>query len=375
MGGVKTVLLYNGRSRGRSLLPLVLPLVSPSPASAGRIWHLNAMSAETAPVLVPLEQSPDPPRDRAGFDGLLLTAISYGALLMLCCQLCQSLYLRPKRGPKFYCMIAYALVVFVLATVSVSGRFVTAEQQFIDQRFFAYGPTEWFWRNSDNWQSVMTFACSIAIPWFADLLMLYRIYELWNRRLYVVAPPALLYLTGIALSIPFILAMSKPNDPSWVALLPRYSISYVAIMSAFNIVVSITLFVRLYTLRDKVVQVAGKVPAIMYNSPATLFVETGAFYSIWITTYLVLICRNSYARDVFLQAAVYVLVRDQSLPESALSHLAVVVDIPDTHPRANGQPHGVEQGHRMRFLAGCLGLANLLGSEPHHPNAEDTVKN
>lgn len=102
--------------------------------------------------------------------------------------------------------------------------------------------------------------------------------------------------------------MSRPHDPTWAALSPRYHIAYVAIMSAFNIIVSATLFVRLFTLRDKVIQVMGKVPAIMYNSPATLMVETGTFYSIWITCYLVLICRNSYARDVFLQGAVFVLV-------------------------------------------------------------------
>lgn len=77
---------------------------------------------------------------------------------MLCCQLVQSLYLRPKRGRKFYCMIAYAVVVFVLATVSASGRFVTGEQQYIDQRMFPTGPTEWFLQNSDSGQTVMTFA-------------------------------------------------------------------------------------------------------------------------------------------------------------------------------------------------------------------------
>jgi hypothetical protein len=87
-------------------------------------------------------------------------------------------------------------------------------------------------------------------------------------------------------------------------------------MSAFNIVASITLFVRLYTLRTMVEQVMGKVPAMMYNSPATLFVETGTFYSFWITCYLILVCKSSFVQDVFLQSAVFVLVSILAFPRS-----------------------------------------------------------
>jgi hypothetical protein len=86
-------------------------------------------------------------------------------------------------------------------------------------------------------------------------------------------------------------------------------------MSAFNIVASITLFIRLYTLRAMVEQVMGKVPAMMYNSPATLFVETGTFYCLWITCYLVLVCRSSFVQDVFLQSAVFVLVSVFTIPQ------------------------------------------------------------
>ena len=119
----------------------------------------------------------------------------------------------------------------------------------------------------------------------------------------------------LALSIPFILAISRPHDPNWGALLPQYNIAYAAVMSAFNIVASITLFVRLYTLRTMVEQVMGKVPAMMYNSPATLFVESGTFYSFWITCYLILVCKSSFVQDVFLQSAVFVLVSILTFPQ------------------------------------------------------------
>ena len=121
-----------------------------------------------------------------------------------------------------------------------------------------------------------------------------------------------------ALSVPFILAISRPQDPNWGALLPQYKTAYVAVMSSFNIVASITLFIRLYTLRAMVEQVMGKVPAMMYNSPATLFVETGTFYSLWITCYLVLVCRSSFVQDVFLQSAVFVLVSTFTIPQTNL---------------------------------------------------------
>lgn len=77
---------------------------------------------------------------------------------MLCAQLVQSLYLRPKRGRPFYYMIAYGAFVFAVATMAVTGRFLSAEQQFIDNRMSLEGPTNWFWNHSDSWKSIMTFA-------------------------------------------------------------------------------------------------------------------------------------------------------------------------------------------------------------------------
>jgi hypothetical protein len=118
----------------------------------------------------------------------MLISFAAGALLMLYCQLCESMWLRPKRGRVFYGIAAFSAAIFILSTVSIGGRFRFAEMIYIENRMYEDGPKAWYLSNSDRWENVMTMsrcvliiplsvsafssACSIvAIPWIGDLLM------------------------------------------------------------------------------------------------------------------------------------------------------------------------------------------------------------
>lgn len=110
--------------------------------------------------------------DRACFDGLLLIALAYGvctvarcqweeltfrvgALLMILMQLSQVLSLRPKRGRLFWAMVAYSVVVFVLSSAAVGGRFRFAEMMYIENRLFEGGFTGYVITNMDRWENVL----------------------------------------------------------------------------------------------------------------------------------------------------------------------------------------------------------------------------
>jgi len=65
---------------------------------------------------------------------------------------------------------------------------------------------------------------------------------------------------------------------------------------------------RLFTMRHKAVRVLGTLQATLYNSFMTMFVESGALFTIWGATYLALRAQNSWAQDIFLQSYPYVIV-------------------------------------------------------------------
>lgn len=122
--------------------------------------------------------------ERACFDGTLLSALAYGtykflpfsqvtpalmftsstgALLMLYCQLSESMWLRPKRGRVFYGIIAFAVTLFILSTVAIGGRFRFAEMIYIENRTYEFGPKVWYLSNSDRWENVMAMSRCVLI--------------------------------------------------------------------------------------------------------------------------------------------------------------------------------------------------------------------
>ncbi|KAJ2922463.1 hypothetical protein H1R20_g14636, partial [Candolleomyces eurysporus] len=156
----------------------------------------------------------------------------------------------------------------------------------------------------------------IAIPWIGDLLMLYRIHVLWNYRWWMVCLPCLLYLSNVAISIPFLVALSRPHDPEWSTRVKLFSISYSALAVSFNLLVTILISVRLLMLRRKIEQVLGKVQAMYYNCYATIFVECGAFLSLWITFYVIVLARGSWIQDAISLPTAYV---------SAITRILIII--------------------------------------------------
>lgn len=79
---------------------------------------------------------------------------------------------------------------------------------------------------------------------------------------------------------------------------------------------------RIYMMRKRVESVMGKLHADFYTSPVTIFVESGAFFTVWAITNVIVSARNSDRKEIFLLPYTYILVRD--FLSFCLYHLKVV---------------------------------------------------
>ena len=113
-------------------------------------------------------------------------------------------------------------------------------------------------------------------------------------------------MSMIAISLPFLVALSRPHDPEWSTRVESFSTCYFALMASFNLLVTILISVRLLMLRRKIEQVLGKVQAMYYNCCATVFVECGAFLSLWITFYVIVLARGSWIQDAISLPTAYI---------------------------------------------------------------------
>jgi len=237
---------------------------------------------------------------RSYFEGTIVATLAYGALLMLYIQLTQVLLSRPKRGNMYLAIVAYSTVLFCLATIAIGGMIRYTEISYVDNRNFEGGPHAYYASHLTNKIHVMGQTCTTLVPWIGDILMLYRLYVVWDSNRSIVVFPALLYMARVAMSVPLLISQTRPADTWWATRTHLYSTTFYALCVSLNLFVSIAISLRIYMMRRKVEAVMGKLHASFYSGYITMIVESGAFFTLWGLTYIILMSRNNSSQNTFL---------------------------------------------------------------------------
>ncbi|KAF8056577.1 hypothetical protein FPV67DRAFT_642566 [Lyophyllum atratum] len=245
--------------------------------------------------------------ERSCFHGTLIATLAYGALLMLYTQLTQVLLSRPKRGRMYWAIVFYSSILFCLATLAVAGMLKYAELTFVDNREYPGGPLAYYSSHLSNHIHTMGQICTTLVPWIGDILMLYRLYVVWNANRLIVVFPALLYVSRVAMSVPLLVSQTKPPTSEWVARIPLYTKAFYSLCVSLNLFVTFAISLRIYWMRQKVENVMGKLHASFYTGFVTILVESGAFFTIWALTYVILMASGNVAKDTFLLPYTHVL--------------------------------------------------------------------
>lgn len=112
------------------------------------------------------------------------------------------------------------------------------------------------------------------------------------------------------MSIPLLISAIRPNDPIWRDRSTVYSTGFYSLCVSLNLYFTIMISARIYMMRKRVESVMGKLHADFYTGPVTIFVESGAFFTVWAITNVVVSARNSNRKHIFLLPYTYILVRD-----------------------------------------------------------------
>jgi len=244
--------------------------------------------------------------NRASFEGVMISALAYGALIMLYIQISQVMLRRPKRsGRTFWFIVLYASALFPLTTVAFAGKLKFTEDMFLALPSYGGTPLDYAMKNAGNWSNMMSQICTTLVPWFGDILMLYRLMVVWNYQWSLLILPAMIYLTRVGLSIPLLIAQTRPHSIAQPAEL--YGRIFYALCLSLNIICTSLICIRLYTMRHKAERVLGNLQASLYNSATTMFVESGAFFTLWSMVYVISRAQNSWVQSVFLEPYSYII--------------------------------------------------------------------
>ncbi|KAF5380111.1 hypothetical protein D9615_006242 [Tricholomella constricta] len=254
-----------------------------------------------------LSTPPNLTRERSVFNGTIVASLAYGALVMLYAQLTQVLLSRPKRGKMYWAIVGYSTLLFLFATIAIGGMLKFAETIFIENRTYEGGPVGFYIDHLTNQIHVMSQVSITLVPWIGDILMLYRLFVIWNSNWLIVTLPALVYFARISMSIPLLLSQTRPLHTWWAIKSPIYATVFYALCVALNLFVTCAITIRLCMMRQKVETVMGRLHASFYTGFTTIIVESGAFFSIWSLVYVILMSRNSDTEGTFLFPYTHVL--------------------------------------------------------------------
>jgi len=112
------------------------------------------------------------------------------------------------------------------------------------------------------------------------------------------------------MSIPLLISHTHPNSlqPHAEAL----EVVFHSLCFTLNLVFTSLISVRIYMLRHKAEMVLGRLQASLYNSAITMFVESGAFFTLWSFAYLIMLVRKCWTQDILLQPYSYIIVSQLS---------------------------------------------------------------
>jgi len=255
---------------------------------------------------VPDEDSQTLFDERCWLQGAIISAIAYGVTVSLY-FLSFYLLVRQKNRVEFrkrLPLLAYITVSFLLGTIFMIALAAFTQMAFIDNRNYPGGPNAYeenmFSIPIDNMGNV-TFVLS---NWLSDALVVWRfkvIYQRCRAPLWIVMLfPCLLLAASVSMGIMFIIQLSTTNP--YVTNNINYTLPYLGLSLALNIILTIAIVLRLMTYRYRVVTALGPKYGTQYTSVAAMIIESAALYSAVSIAFLILFGINNAVSQVFLQS-------------------------------------------------------------------------
>ena len=114
------------------------------------------------------------------------------------------------------------------------------------------------------------------------------------------------FCTGVY--IPVIRSATKPVKDRDAGDDHIYNVALGSVFVALNVTFTALIFFRLFTMRHKAERVLGRLRATLYTSWSTLFVESGALFTLWAIVCLAVRAEHHWIEKVFLQPYTYIIV-------------------------------------------------------------------
>ncbi|THU90412.1 hypothetical protein K435DRAFT_912160 [Dendrothele bispora CBS 962.96] len=227
--------------------------------------------------------------ERSNFNGVVLANVAYGT------------HMKGRRRSSGGLAFTQ-LECFAMATIALALQDKFNQMTFIDFRDFPGGPNAFtviFYSTPVN---AASFVIYTIMAWFADGLVLYRFFVIYDRKRYMLALPLLIWLGGIASGIALIISIVRSDDSFWAETSIKLGTAFWAISLGLNILLTSLIATRLLIARYHVRALMGVRYGNNYISIVSMLVESAALYSVWALAFLITFAQGSPVQNLLLPA-------------------------------------------------------------------------
>lgn len=245
--------------------------------------------------------------EKGWLQGTVVSAIAYGINVTLY-FMCFHLLLRQMTRTnckKQIPLLVYITVTFILSTLFMTALADFTQLAFIQDRNYPGGPNafenDMFSIPVDNIGNV----CGLITMLLSDGLVVWRcmvIYRgcrvpMWAIMLF----PCLMYAASVVMGIMWLLQVTT-FSPYFSSTNINYTVPYLSLSLALNIIITIVIVLRLLTYRRRISKVLGSSYGTQYTSIAAMIIESAALYSAFSVAFLTLFLLNNPISETFIEA-------------------------------------------------------------------------
>jgi len=290
-------------------------------------------------------------------DGTVIAGAAYGVHLTLFVQCFQLLFSQSfqkptgpnqnRQSPQWF-LLSYIVLLFSLGTIGFGGQIKFNEMTFIQDRNFPGGPLGFNSAMYNEPVNIMTTAAFIVLNWFADALVLFRLFVIWDSNYWIVAFPVLMLAGSFTSSILLLVQLTLPGSSIYTHVSISLGVPYWSISVSINVLATLLITGRLLYLRYRVRQ--ALVPrgspeqqarlslkamgyAGMYTGPMAMLIESASLYAGVGLFYIIVYARGSMLQNVLLPVLGHV---------QAISPLLIILRV------AQGRAWTRRTGHHLQ---------------------------
>jgi len=217
--------------------------------------------------------------ERSNFAGIVLCAVFYGLHVAVFIISTYYVVKAPATGKISWPFLTLLIGFFIVGTLQVAAEARFGELIWIDNRGYTGGPVAWYHSHYDDPMNVLALAAFIFGNFLADGVLLYRMFVIWDRNIFVMIIPVLAYLASTALSVLAVFQAAQPNSARWSHSTVMFEMPYWALTTALNVLITVILTFRLMRMRQAVIETLGPDHAKLYTSVMAMIVESAVLYA------------------------------------------------------------------------------------------------